>query len=140
MKEHTQVPDADARRGAADDARRSGCRTSAAAAAAAGDAAAVAPADGGRAALDDPRRRGDPPPLRRLQPVLRAGARAVDDLHLRLLPAAEDATLEEAQAFKYDLVARKLDLQPGQRLLDVGCGWGGMVRHAAREYGVRRSA
>jgi cyclopropane-fatty-acyl-phospholipid synthase len=49
----------------------------------------------------------------------------------------EEATLEEAQHAKYDLVARKLDLQPGQRLLDVGCGWGGMVRHAAREYGVR---
>jgi len=49
----------------------------------------------------------------------------------------EDSSLEEAQAEKYDLVARKLDLQPGQRLLDVGCGWGGMVRHAAREYGVR---
>ena len=48
----------------------------------------------------------------------------------------ETATLEEAQHEKYDLVARKLDLQPGQRLLDVGCGWGGMVRHAAREYGV----
>jgi cyclopropane-fatty-acyl-phospholipid synthase len=48
----------------------------------------------------------------------------------------EDATLEEAQAFKYDLVARKLGLKPGMRLLDVGCGWGGMVRHAAREYGV----
>ncbi|TCC02771.1 SAM-dependent methyltransferase [Kribbella soli] len=47
------------------------------------------------------------------------------------------ATLEEAQAEKYDLVARKLDLRPGQRLLDVGCGWGGMVRHAAREYGVK---
>ncbi len=49
----------------------------------------------------------------------------------------EDATLEEAQHAKYDLVARKLDLQEGQRLLDVGCGWGGMVRHAAREYGVK---
>jgi cyclopropane-fatty-acyl-phospholipid synthase len=49
----------------------------------------------------------------------------------------EEATLEEAQANKHDLVARKLDLQPGQRLLDLGCGWGGMVRHAAREYGVR---
>jgi cyclopropane-fatty-acyl-phospholipid synthase len=48
-----------------------------------------------------------------------------------------DSTLEEAQYAKYDLVARKLDLQPGQRLLDVGCGWGGMVRHAAKEYGVR---
>lgn len=46
-------------------------------------------------------------------------------------------TLEEAQAEKFDLICRKLDLQPGQRLLDVGCGWGGMVRHAAREYGVR---
>jgi cyclopropane-fatty-acyl-phospholipid synthase len=49
----------------------------------------------------------------------------------------EGSTLEEAQAAKYDLVARKLDLKPGQRLLDVGCGWGGMVRHAAREYGVK---
>jgi cyclopropane-fatty-acyl-phospholipid synthase len=48
-----------------------------------------------------------------------------------------EETLEEAQHAKYDLVARKLDLQPGQRLLDVGCGWGGMVRHAAREYGVK---
>ncbi|WP_139978379.1 SAM-dependent methyltransferase [Nocardioides litoris] len=51
-------------------------------------------------------------------------------------PSAE-ATLEQAQTEKFDLVARKLDLQPGQRLLDVGCGWGGMVMHAAREYGVK---
>jgi cyclopropane-fatty-acyl-phospholipid synthase len=49
----------------------------------------------------------------------------------------EDASLEQAQAYKHDLVARKLGLQPGMRLLDVGCGWGGMVRHAAREYGVK---
>jgi cyclopropane-fatty-acyl-phospholipid synthase len=48
----------------------------------------------------------------------------------------QDATLEEAQANKHDLVARKLGLRPGMRLLDVGCGWGGMVMHAAREYGV----
>jgi cyclopropane-fatty-acyl-phospholipid synthase len=48
-----------------------------------------------------------------------------------------DATLEEAQAHKHDLVARKLGLRSGMRLLDVGCGWGGMVRHAAREYGVK---
>ncbi|MFL6101276.1 MAG: class I SAM-dependent methyltransferase [Actinomycetales bacterium] len=48
-----------------------------------------------------------------------------------------DATLEEAQANKYDLVARKIGLQPGMRLLDVGCGWGGMVRHAARHFGVK---
>ncbi len=46
------------------------------------------------------------------------------------------ATLEQAQEEKYDLVARKLGLRPGMRLLDVGCGWGGMVRHAARRYGV----
>jgi cyclopropane-fatty-acyl-phospholipid synthase len=48
-----------------------------------------------------------------------------------------DATLEQAQATKFDLVARKLALKPGMRLLDVGCGWGGMVMHAAREHGVR---
>ena len=51
-------------------------------------------------------------------------------------PAA-DATLEEAQEYKFDLVARKIALEPGMRLLDVGCGWGGMVMHAAREYGVK---
>src|SRR5258708_6623455 len=49
----------------------------------------------------------------------------------------EDATLEEAQAYKHDLVAPTLGLTSGMRLLDVGCGWGGMVRHAAREYGVK---
>nr|MBA3781280.1 class I SAM-dependent methyltransferase [Nocardioides sp.] len=40
-----------------------------------------------------------------------------------------DVSLEEAQAAKFDLVARKLGLESGQRLLDVGCGWGGMVMH-----------
>ncbi|RYY46475.1 MAG: methyltransferase domain-containing protein [Actinomycetales bacterium] len=49
----------------------------------------------------------------------------------------EDATLEQAQFEKYDLVCRKLGLGPGDRLLDVGCGWGGMVRHAAEHYGVQ---
>ncbi|MBW0105260.1 cyclopropane-fatty-acyl-phospholipid synthase family protein [Pseudonocardia sp. KRD291] len=48
-----------------------------------------------------------------------------------------DATLEQAQATKYELVSAKLALQPGMRLLDVGCGWGGMVMHAAAEHGVR---
>lgn len=46
-------------------------------------------------------------------------------------------TLEQAQTAKYELVAGKLGLRPGMTLLDVGCGWGGMVRHAAREHGVR---
>lgn len=49
---------------------------------------------------------------------------------------SEDASLEQAQDHKHDMVARKLGLQPGMRLLDVGCGWGGMVRHAAKNYGV----
>ncbi len=49
----------------------------------------------------------------------------------------EEANLEVAQKTKFDLVARKLALKPGMRLLDVGCGWGGMVMHAAREYGVQ---
>lgn len=48
-----------------------------------------------------------------------------------------DGALESAQSRKYELVSRKLGLEPGMRLLDVGCGWGGMVMHAAREYGVR---
>jgi cyclopropane-fatty-acyl-phospholipid synthase len=46
-------------------------------------------------------------------------------------------TLEAAQANKYELICRKLGLEPGMRLLDVGCGWGGMVMHAAEHHGVR---
>ncbi len=46
-------------------------------------------------------------------------------------------TLDEAQRAKYDLICRKLGLAEGMRLLDVGCGWGGMVLHAAAHYGVR---
>ncbi|MCU1662653.1 MAG: cyclopropane-fatty-acyl-phospholipid synthase [Pseudonocardiales bacterium] len=49
----------------------------------------------------------------------------------------DTATLEEAQAAKHELVAQKLGLEPGMRLLDVGCGWGGMVMHAAAEHGVK---
>ncbi|RPF28257.1 SAM-dependent methyltransferase [Georgenia muralis] len=45
--------------------------------------------------------------------------------------------LDAAQEAKYELICRKLGLAPGMRLLDVGCGWGGMVMHAARRHGVR---
>ncbi|MFC9911880.1 class I SAM-dependent methyltransferase [Streptomyces sp. NPDC059862] len=49
----------------------------------------------------------------------------------------EDAgTLEDAQRDKLELICRKLALKPDQRLLDVGCGWGSMAIHAAREHGV----
>ncbi|MBB2890782.1 SAM-dependent methyltransferase [Flexivirga oryzae] len=47
-----------------------------------------------------------------------------------------DSTLEQAQEHKFDLVCKKLDLKPGMRLLDIGCGWGGMVKHAVENYGV----
>ncbi|MFE7584221.1 class I SAM-dependent methyltransferase [Streptomyces gardneri] len=49
----------------------------------------------------------------------------------------EDGTLEDAQRDKLDLIARKLNLKEGDRLLDVGCGWGSMAIHAAREYGAK---
>jgi cyclopropane-fatty-acyl-phospholipid synthase len=48
-----------------------------------------------------------------------------------------DATLDSAQEAKLDLVCRKLRLDAGDRLLDVGCGWGALVMHAARHYGVQ---
>jgi len=46
------------------------------------------------------------------------------------------ADLDAAQLAKLDLVAKKIDLKPGMRVLDIGCGWGGAARHFAREYGV----
>lgn len=46
------------------------------------------------------------------------------------------ADLDEAQEAKLDLVCRKLDLRPGQRVLDIGCGWGGAAAFAAERYGV----
>jgi len=51
-------------------------------------------------------------------------------------PPSPDFGLERAQRAKLDLVARKLGLRPGMKLLDVGCGWGGFVMHAAQAYGV----
>lgn len=48
-----------------------------------------------------------------------------------------DDTLEAAQERKHDLICRKLQLSRGQRLLDIGCGWGSLLLHAATRYGVR---
>jgi cyclopropane-fatty-acyl-phospholipid synthase len=45
--------------------------------------------------------------------------------------------LDEAQSNKYELVCRKLGLVPGMRLLDIGCGWGGMILHAAQHHGAQ---
>jgi cyclopropane-fatty-acyl-phospholipid synthase len=47
------------------------------------------------------------------------------------------ATLEEAQEAKLDLICRKLRIEPGMRLLDIGCGWGSLAAHAAEHYGAR---
>jgi cyclopropane-fatty-acyl-phospholipid synthase len=47
-----------------------------------------------------------------------------------------DDTLDDAQEAKLDLICRKLRLKPGERLLDIGCGWGGLIMHAAEHYGV----
>lgn len=49
---------------------------------------------------------------------------------------APGESLETAQRRKLDLICRKLQLRPGQRLLDIGCGWGSLAIHAARHYGV----
>jgi cyclopropane-fatty-acyl-phospholipid synthase len=68
-----------------------------------------------------------------------------DDLYQRMLDSRmiyscaywRDAeTLEEAQEAKLDLVCRKLRLEPGMRVLDIGCGWGGAAQFAAERYGV----
>lgn len=44
--------------------------------------------------------------------------------------------LEDAQRHKLDMICRKLQLKPGERLLEIGCGWGGLMQHAAKHYGV----
>jgi cyclopropane-fatty-acyl-phospholipid synthase len=51
--------------------------------------------------------------------------------------ASPDQTLEDAQRDKHELICRKLRLRSGERLLDVGCGWGSMAIHAAKTRGVR---
>jgi cyclopropane-fatty-acyl-phospholipid synthase len=50
--------------------------------------------------------------------------------------ARPDMSLEEAQRAKLDMICRRLRLKPGDRFLDIGCGWGGLICHAAQNYGV----
>jgi len=50
--------------------------------------------------------------------------------------ATDDTSLDAAQAGKVDHICRKLRLQPGDRFLDIGCGWGALLFHAAERYGV----
>jgi cyclopropane-fatty-acyl-phospholipid synthase len=70
---------------------------------------------------------------------------AGNDLYERMLDSRmiyscaywkEAGTLDAAQEHKLDLISRKLQLEPGLRLLDIGCGWGGLARFAAERYGV----
>ncbi len=49
----------------------------------------------------------------------------------------EECDLDTAQRHKLDYLCKKLRLHPGDRLLDTGCGWGGMLVHAAANYGVQ---
>lgn len=49
----------------------------------------------------------------------------------------EQDTLDEAQINKFDLICRKLRLRRGDQLLDIGCGWGSLIIHAAKEYGAK---
>ncbi len=48
-----------------------------------------------------------------------------------------DHSLDRAQLDKLEMICRKLRLQPGEKLLDIGCGWGGLICYAARHYGVQ---
>jgi len=50
---------------------------------------------------------------------------------------SENDSIDQAQEQKLDYICRKLRLKSGERLLDIGCGWGGLVLHAARNYGVQ---
>ena len=90
------------------------------------------------APLQGPRRaRPSPTTTTSRNDFYRARARAVDDVLVRGLASRRRVGLEAAQAAKHELICRKLGLEPGMRLLDVGCGWGGMVLHAAADHGVR---
>jgi len=48
-----------------------------------------------------------------------------------------ETTLDEAQTAKFEMICRKLRLKPDETLLDIGCGWGGLICHAAQHHGVK---
>ena len=89
------------------------------------------------APLQEPRRPRDLAPLRRLEPVLRVGARPVDGLHLRRATRPRTPPWRRPRRPSSTWWPASSACSQGMRLLDVGCGWGGMVMHAAREYGVQ---
>lgn len=60
-----------------------------------------------------------------------------DMMYSSAMWAGEDDTLEQASTRKLDVICRKLDLQPGQHVVEIGTGWGGFALHAARHYGCR---
>ena len=74
------------------------------------------------------------PPDAAAQPADKGGADPNEDAGG--IDGAVDGGLDAAQEAKLDLVCRKLGLQPGMRVLDVGCGWGSFALHAAARYGV----
>lgn len=61
---------------------------------------------------------------------------AIFDEHDATAPPGDPTALHRAQVRKLDTVCRKLNLQPGEQLLDIGCGWGALVMHAVRHYDV----
>ena len=82
------------------------------------------------------RRDRDQHALRRVERVLREGARPVHGLHLRGVHQGRRVARSRRRKRSSTWSSRKLGLAPGMRLLDVGCGWGGMAIHAAKHYGV----
>ena len=85
------------------------------------------------------RPRGHRRPLRPACRVLPAHPGSQHGVLVRLLDAAAD-TLADAQRDKLELICRKLALQPGPRLLDMGCGWGSLTVHAARDHRAQVTA
>ena len=104
------------------------------------------PADSRKSKAERPRVRGRLHSLRRDRQAVRHHYDTGNDFFALFLDPGlvyscayfldPDEPLEVAQQRKLDLICRKLELRPGERLLDVGCGWGSLVIWAAAEYGV----